>query len=345
MATREKQSAPPPSIKGKSPVELRFYQLDIDFGGRPIRFSDWGSVRLGFLGRGPVLYFNLSLRGLWAVRNVPVLSREGAGVRQDTWFSFPLGNAAGTRVRSVCYGCTLSGRPSEEAPDSDKEAKVRARLYRLREGTRGPGRGGIRVTGAAPLEGGEADGPKVVHKDFPNQPCGNNECVPTAISNSLKFLNKENKLGIPDDDISIGGLKGPTKWKAGVGRKGGCPAGWQNGKRDYVKKKKWPIETGVVNDPDDYGSEIFDAVQRGCDVEIIANHHCVAVTGAQKLKNGKYSLDLSHDPKQQNKADDPVTETATYDPHSNTAVGGPAFIKGQEIDLVVIECPKKKKKP
>ena len=67
---------------------LEFYQLDIDFDDRRIRYSTWGSTKLAFVGREKVLYFNLNINGLWAVQNAAVLSREGNGKKQATWFSF-----------------------------------------------------------------------------------------------------------------------------------------------------------------------------------------------------------------------------------------------------------------
>ena len=93
--------------------------------------------------------------------------------------------------------------------------------------------------------------------------------------------------------------------------------------------------------PTSYAKKIHDAIRRGCDVEIVANHHCVAVTGAQQLKNGKYSLDLTHDPAQRKKKGEGITETVTYNPNTNTVLDGSSFIAGQKILLVVIECPRK----
>ncbi|HLN01199.1 MAG TPA: hypothetical protein VK335_18050 [Bryobacteraceae bacterium] len=347
MTAKKKPETAKRATRGGGKPGLRFYQLDIDFDDRRIRYSTWGSVQLRFVGRKEIIYFNLAVEGTWAVRNVPVLSREGPGKRQETWFSFPLGNREGERVRKVEYGYSLTGRPTGKMPPMTANAAVTQRLYRLRRGTGGPRERpqGITPQSPKPVEGGEVKGPKATHDGFPNQPCGPNECVPTAISNSLKFLNKKHKLDIPDDDISIDKLKKPTGWH----KQDGCPDGWEDGKKDYVDsenkktgKKKWPVDTTVPNQPTQYAQKIYDAIRRGCDVEIIANGHCVAVTGAQELKNGWYTLDLTHDSKQQKKKGEGITETVTYNPKTNTVLAGSSWITNQKLLLVVIECPKKK---
>src|ERR1700691_217590 len=98
MATREDGGNRGPAERDTGLRSVHFFQLDIDFDDDRIRSSDWGSVRLVFVGHARVLDFNLNIGGRWIVRNLPVLSREGIGVRQDAWTSFPLGNAVGTRV-------------------------------------------------------------------------------------------------------------------------------------------------------------------------------------------------------------------------------------------------------
>lgn len=61
----------------------------------------------------------------------------------------------------------------------------------------------------------------------PNQEVGNNECVPGAISNSLKFLQMQG-LKLPDDKISIDAIKPATGWTpAGAPTHGTGPHGRQ----------------------------------------------------------------------------------------------------------------------
>ena len=111
MSTKESKKSTKRVAGAASRTLLQFHQLDIDFDEHRIRCSTWGSVRLRFIGRDEILYFNLSVGGQWAVQNIPVLSREGAGKKQETWFSFPLGNREGERVRRVEYGYALTRRP------------------------------------------------------------------------------------------------------------------------------------------------------------------------------------------------------------------------------------------
>jgi len=319
--------------RARTKPKLRFFQLDIDFDHERVPRSAWGSVVLTFVGQPKVLYFNLNVDRQWVVRNVPVLSREGAGVRQQTWFSFPLGDCEGERVRRLGYGASLTPQIVARPPVIANDARVSPRPYTLRQGIRGPG---IRPKQPVPIEGAKAQGPKLAHRNFPNQPCRRNECVPAAISNSLRFLNDKHGLNMPAGDTSIDALKRPTGWS----RRGGCPDGWEDGKKAYCTAKNLPIETTVPNQPGQYANRIAEAIRNGCDVEIIANGHCAAVTGIQRLANGRYSLDLTHDPRQRGRAGDGVTETVTYNPNTNTVLDGTPWIAGERLRLVVIECPK-----
>ena len=57
---------------------------------------------------------------------------------------------------------------------------------------------------------------------------------------------------------------------------------------------------------------VLEAICQGCDVEISIGSHCVAVTGIQKLADGNYSLDMTHD-EGQGLIGGQTTETVTYD--------------------------------
>ncbi|MFH4275976.1 hypothetical protein WAJ11_20390, partial [Acinetobacter baumannii] len=85
------------------PTKLRFSQLNIDYDDGPFPDSSWGAVDLSYVGREEPLYFNLVVNGAWQVRNIPVLSHEGAGRRQRARIHFDLQTPMGVDVRTLFY--------------------------------------------------------------------------------------------------------------------------------------------------------------------------------------------------------------------------------------------------
>lgn len=306
-------------------------QLDVtlDDGSHPD--SPWGEVRVSFTGSNDVLYFNLAFGGVWRIQNVPVLSREGPGVAQTATFLFDLGVSEGTDVTTGSVAFDLNTGVLSQMPTGAGAVGIGSGTWAISSGTANRA---ITYSLPAPaLAGGQTIGNKVSHSGFPNQRADNNECVPVALSNSLQWLNAKYGLGLAAGDISVAALKVVVGWQpTGAGQQ------WWTRKRTQFKDV---LTTSTI--PRFNINEVYDAVGRGCDVELRANDHVVSVTGAQQLANGKYSLDLTHDPDQKDGKTPGAegTQTVTWDPKTKKFSGAP-WIEGHAADLIVVECVKQR---
>jgi len=308
-------------------------QLDVEFDGETHANTAWGHATVDYTGVFGVLYFNLVIDGTWRVQNIPFLSPEGAGVTQTNAVTFDLGVAQGTEVTSVDAIAELSIDPLTEAPAGGAvTTAVGNQAFVIATGF---SRKTIAFAPPAPtLVGGAADGPKATNPNFPNQEAGKNECVPAALSNSLRWLDGTYGLGIAEGNMSIAAMKVLVKWGPD-----GAPQQWWSRKRSFFKEL---IETTTI--PKNSLDKVFDAVRNGCDVEMRANNHVVAVTGAQKLADGNYVLELTHDTVQ---GDDTKgtgktgTQNVTWDVKTKKFSGAP-WIEGHGPDLFVSECPKRR---
>lgn len=315
---------------------VTFSQLDVEFDGDRHPMSQWGSVDLRFLGSEEVLYFNLTVLSgnsgspVWRLQNLPVLSREGPNVRQAATFHFSLAGSPGDRVPFLEYGFALTAEPLVDMPELARRAHVKRRDYAIDTGY-----GGQPITFVPPpesLAGGAADGTPCSHEGFPNQEAAKDECVPAATSNSLNWMNELYGLGIPTDQITLEAMKGATGWSRDIP---GNDDNWPDKKERYLAERGIAVSTEVVERF--RIDKILDAICAGCDVEIGIGNHCVAVTGIQKLANGNYTLDLTHDSYQKGPGGT-ITETAGYDNVFGRFSGDP-WLENKAPELIVVECP------
>lgn len=327
------------------PPVTQFHQLNFDYDGTITSDSEWGALDLSFIGTDNIMYLNLTVDTAWVIENIPVLSTKGAGFQQTQRFWFDIGDAgvpAGTIIYSMTLTPTIAGKPSYMST-----ATVSPDWVRIHSGFQGgvPGGGGPGPAGKQ--KGGQAIDPAPkLHKDFPNQESPFNYCVPTAVSNSLQWLNAKNGLGMKAGDISINSLAGAF---------GTTPANGTvrntiySNKKEYCKKKKLPITTRKFS-----GSRIADVVKEvknGQDVELLVSWtgqggkgHCVAVTGITDHGNGKYSLVITHD-KEQDQPGGTVDENANYDKNTKKWGGALSNASGQSGDIsYIVECPVVKSK-
>ncbi len=320
---------------------LEFYQLDFNLDGTITLNSDWGVVDLTFTGSDTIVYFNLTVNGTWQVQDMPVLSLEGSGVNQTQRFWFDLGNEVGTNVTDLYYVSRLTTAPLLSAPpyvDSiyaqvrDDSVVVYSNCGCPFNRTPPP---------AKPTVGGTVSDEKQ-HKleGFETQECGRYDCVPAAISNSLKFLKKRHGLNINDDDITIDKMKEACGWVDGVGVPPGTE--WWDLKDEYMKKKKLPITTErrVAKENIDW---VIQQIDIGQDVEMtvrwqsggFVDYHCVALVGIAKLDNGKYSITVAHDAKQK----DRVPQSGVWDPNADDEFTDGFLSHWQQSGSFVVECP------
>ncbi len=182
---------------------LEIYQVDFNFDGTQYQDTEWGAVQFTYTGQTEIMYFNLAINDSWQVQNAPILSAEGVGVEQTITLYFDLGSTRGDDVSLVDYGYQFTPFIFDYPPTTDTTAVVEPQDIVLYSGTGG------KLPEPEPAKkhvGGKAKTPVKHSLDpnkFPNQPAGPNECTPTAISNSLNFLNNDRKLGIDPNEITI----------------------------------------------------------------------------------------------------------------------------------------------
>ncbi|MDP3962912.1 MAG: hypothetical protein Q8Q39_00220 [bacterium] len=129
------------------------------------------------------------------------------------------------------------------------------------------------------------------HNDVPDQDQLWNECAPTAISNSLRWLakrhNMEDRMPQGDPNDLIDELKGDLEWDDGVAH-----ANMIAGKRSFMERHHLPFEAHQIGGRDDSDiiRKIYDEMQKGQAIEVWlsffdgdgrpAGAHLVTVVGA-----------------------------------------------------------------
>lgn len=308
---------------------ISFQQADIYLSGldaaapMEILKSNWGSANYTYTGGSTSQYFNLSVDGVWRVKNMPLQAFGGMGDEATVTFNFDLGVPTGASVNTVNYGYTVTQSPVSAAPTISSVSTVSNRIIS----------GGADIVGITPempapsriLEGGSILSEASISKP-PNQECGKNQCVPAAISNSLKYLNANYNLGMSDSDISIGSIATAVNTTPL-----GTALGFWNLKDAYLKSKGYKIKTVYTTSFKD----VVNAVNQGLDVEIIGGAHFAMVVGAVDVGKGNYTLTVAHDT-EQGKAGGTVIEPGTYSTTTNT-ISGITWMSG--FTGAVIESP------
>jgi len=316
-----------------APPELRFDQIDFNIQGISTPNSSWGACDLTYTGSEDMMYLNLDVNGNWRVQNVPVMSGDGVGKRQTVRFDFDLGVPSGTNVSNLQYRYSLtSGTLPGAPPGKPVWAGVGDVIVKMNSGIKGAT---MPQPGMAPLLiGTDSLWIAVARVLFPNQECPNvGECVPTAVSNSLKYLNTAFGLGMTDAQMSIDTMKTATGYDPSPPP--GCYSNWPDTKNAYMGANGYPINTTTTNNWDD----VVTAWEDGADVELRSPTHCAAVTAISKGADGKYTITVAHDTNPGN-AGGTTTQTVVYDPATGTFTGGAGF-DGQTPRPTCIETAKK----
>ena len=316
---------------------IMFNQIDFEIDGNYILDSTWGEAVIAYeLGTTfDTYYLNLAVEERWVFENIPI----GMSGPQDTLtLDFDLAVENGIDVTLLYYACEITSDPLEFPPTDYVPIDVLDRGSIIYSGEidhlitftiPGP------IIGFLPVDGAWHN-----KSDIYNQECGVAECVPAAISNSLKFLKKKHNMSMDDVNISIAKMKTATGWTAN-----GAPAGanpWWERKKKYMEDNDYPIETTIHDDDVDL-DDIIKEIRRGQDVELRVPGHAAMVTGITKLANGKYIFAITHDTKQ-GEAGGTETQLSGYDPTTKKFTGG-KWIDGKALSKIVVECPKENKPP
>jgi hypothetical protein len=328
----------------KSVVEvtgLSFYQVNFNLDGVTTPNSSWGVLQLNFTGSTRVEYLNLITNDSWSIKNMPLLSIEGAEVEQSQRFWFPLGIRTGDEVTRIDYGYQISEQVLENAPDLDMSSPVYDDEYLIYNGGRDIIMNTTWPEAFAVVGGTVIDTILHVKPSVPNQEAGNYECAPTAVSNSLQYLNNYHGLGIDAAELTIAKMKTATNFHAGLGcwiwhndarAEGEKNAFWED-KKEYIEDKGWSITTKQIL-PANIG-QVIDEIDHCEDVEAEIGGHTVCVVGMADLGGGKYSVTIQHD-KSQNTVGGLVTETGIWDSNTNTWSGA---LAGWGLNYFIVESP------
>jgi hypothetical protein len=101
---------------------------------------------------------------------------------------------------------------------------------------------------------------------------------------------------------------------------GGSPGGLvDDPTASWNRKKAWcdedpnlPISTEIINEKDDI-HRMLEAIQAGCDVELVTHFHSVMITGVIIRTDGSYVMEVVDDGKQ-GEAGGTRTSLIEYDP-------------------------------
>lgn len=319
---------------------VSFSQLDINLGDSYFQYTDWGAVDFTFTGQDSIYYFNLSVNSTWQVQNIPVVSLAGTGVEQTMTYFFSLGNDVGTQVSTINYGYSFDAEPLSAMPSIIGSANVVTDHFAIWPGLFEDSYSQqFNLQAAQPLVGGKAkETTKHAISGFPNQEAGKNECVPAAVSNSLKFLKNERGLQVDEDDISIGKMKEAVDWS----EKGAPMSTWWETKKKYMEDNEIDVSTRKITDISKLIAEV-DAKQ---DIEVIESWldkdgkrrgHATALVGITPLEDNRYSIDVVDDRKQGETGGIGNPRTYTYDPTKGTFYEvGFGYSK---FEYAIVECP------
>jgi len=321
------------------PPSLSFAQCDIDFHGSTAQDSSYGFVVLDHQGFNDDMYLNVNVDGRWEVENALVVVSPPFGQQQRQGFHFSLGVPDGTDVTTVMTGYSVTPGTVAVPPPLASAAPVGSKIESV-HGTAGsvifhtPAKRWVGKTKKLPV------GSKGEITGVPNQPCGPNQCVPTAISNLLKWLkSKFPGWKLPDDKTSIAAVAAALGWGPD-----GVPFNqWVEAKRTFLKP--FGIKTTKHNQSEGDVDKMIMGLNSGtCVIEMEVGKedqdggHCVAVTSMTKLEGGKCQVTVVHDPEQKNGATDPLTETITFEMSTGKITSGPPWATDKKIHGFAMEC-------
>jgi hypothetical protein len=308
-------------------VLLTFEQLNFKLNGQEYHDTAWGAVKIEYPGQKQMLYFNLAVNGRWVIHNIPVFSPQGENKNHVVTMNFDLDVPAGTDVHQLNYAFDLATATRVAAPSNYKPATVVDRNVVLSSGFQS---GSPILWDPAPEELGFGVTDSAAHEEeFPNGEAGLNECVPAAVSNSLRFLNAKNNLGLTDAATSIDTMKDATGWA-----EDGCGYDWYEIKDKYMREHEYGITTRMMKDLD----QVMTEMEAGQDVEVCSEWHCAAVVAIAKMANGEFILSVSHDTAQGEEGGQCIEEVI-YDPAKDVFKGSPGFFDGSPLLYFVVECP------
>ena len=311
-----------------------FQQIDYVFEDVLVEDSAYGNVRVNYIGDPGELYFNLTVDGVWTIENIPLYPFEGFGNLHSVNMTFNLGTPDGVDVTMINAGWTVGTLPLASPPPmmgSFFVTEKRTYFWMGKDSTTFwlppffPGDPRLRNPGPS----------NYVSFPGPNQDCNPNECVPTAVSNSLQWLQSTQGEPPPTHGTDIDTMRGATQCDDD-----GAPAGWGAYKDHYMNVGGYNINTQGYPDPAINGHETTEAecdaamaeLAAGNDVEIDGGHHVAMIVGMTKGTDEygfpKYTITVVHDTAQ-GQSGGTCAETITYCPPVPNPTPPPAMFQSE----------------
>jgi hypothetical protein len=313
-------------LSGGIPFNIDFGQIDFYYDENIIVDSSWGTAKISYEPGDDILFFNFAIDYQWIIKNFPIMP-----IKNEFILDFNLGNHPGVDVKELDCACKLTYEPIDIIPDNYElftDLKDIPVLWNSGEKDEVGIVSSIpNIVCGSPIEWVSHDSSFIF-----NQPQGLAECVPTAISNSLKFLKAKHNLNLDDEDISIEKMKAATEWDDG------CPFGWWNKMEKYLIDNEYRIATAFYTPPFDI-DEIMQKINLGNDVLLRVPGHAAMVLGILKFSNGNYLFAIAHDTYQGPSGNDgEEIQYIIFDSNSMEFIGGKWF-NGRTLKRFVVESP------
>lgn len=323
----------------------KFYQNDYNLGNSFLYNSDWGTLEITMPHFTGLKYLNLTTNTpgtttQWQIKNGIIQNQTAPGGTQTHTFTFDIGTR-GVDVSNINYAIEITSMPLLSNTPVNSTASVYPRMVGPRNGN------SISVPIPEPPLAKPFECPvdpdlldSAAHEDFPNQECPLPKyCTPTAISNSLIFLNKKHNLGMDTNKIKIDSIaKG-----LGTDTTNGSPENWPTKKKKYMEDNKLPITTRELpaGDVKNIKKEIFNGQDVEIDIDNDTMKHTACVTGIVDLGNGKYEISTSDDTEQGKAGGLSTNAKSIYDTTDKKFTSGE--LSDFKIVRFIVECPNKLK--
>ena len=300
--------------------------------------SQWGVVDIAYIPTPELRFFNLSLGDQWPLRNVPVFPTlyQIDRYEQSSYFRLP----DREEPDGIQVGYRITHAPLDDMPAATQRVRLHERSETYFTGVHDAPMGDP-ADAPPPFRGAPLADVVYCRLDYPNQPCGKNECGPTAVSNSLRWLNKTYGLGIPQEKLTINAWKGILGW-AGDGVENGD---WANRKVNYCNDKNNALPVDSTKLPGAHVAEALKQFKAGQAVEMFVGNHITALICMALDSDGNYVATAVSDAAQegQDKPGKPVSQTVQIDANGRTT-SGPEWAVGKggaglAIQNFVVQCP------
>lgn len=320
-------------------IATSFLQLRVQFDGVWSERDDWGAVKVRYSPLEEPRYFNLAVGDRWVLRNAPLFPAQFPSPPIETLFYFDLGIASGVSADAIALATSVAPVPIAAPPSVYVYARLAPAVesyWTDFEEEPFPPLGKPPET----YTGGALRGVVFCRRDYPNQPCGKNECAPAAVSNSMKWLNDKYHLQIDPSKLTIDYWKSPLGWTpAGVDH-----GDWAKAKKKFVDDKKNDLPIDSDWETLGHAAHVLEEFKRGQAVEVDIGSHVAAVICMSVDDDKHYHLMAASDAAQngQQAAGNPVSQQIEISPNGDV-ISGPPWARGQRVNNFVIQCPHQNK--